>query len=47
MLLKKEKVKNLELTGLFICFKPLALVRPADTQQVSEVVKLANAEKMV
>ena len=28
-------------------FKPLAIVRPADTQQVSEVVKLANAEKLV
>ena len=27
-------------------FKPLAVVRPADTQQVSEVVKLANAEKI-
>ena len=27
-------------------FKPLAVVRPADTQQVSEVVKFANAEKI-
>lgn len=26
-------------------FKPLAIVRPADTNQVSEVVKLANEEK--
>jgi FAD/FMN-containing dehydrogenase len=27
-------------------FKPLAVVRPADTKQVSDVVKLANAEKI-
>jgi len=27
-------------------FKPLAVVRPADTQQVSEVVKFANEEKI-
>ena len=27
-------------------FKPLAIVRPADTNQVSEVVKLANEEKI-
>ena len=27
-------------------FTPLAVVRPADTQQVSEIVKLANAEKI-
>jgi FAD/FMN-containing dehydrogenase len=27
-------------------FTPLAIVRPADTQQVSDVVKLANAEKI-